>query len=747
MRRFGPLLLVVIIAIIAGVGIVYRTLKARQEQSAPAIPKALTSETSAAARDWCYSQTENHRTVAEICAQSFRQVKSPSRLYLEGVDVKVFADDGATFDRVQTATAEFDTEDGRFYADGEVEITAGQPVGDRPPGRRVFIKTSGLKYESKTGRAYTDRPTVFQFEHGEGKAVGASYHPEYRELQLHSETVVTYRARDPKAKPMTVETGELIYKEKDSAITVGPWYRLRRGEMEVAGAKGVLWLKEGDIRRIEAFQARGTDRPEPDRQVEYAAEQIFMDFGAGGEVERIAADKNARLGSIEKNSRTGVTADHIDLDFDLASGESRLRQALAKGRAVVESVTAAVGKAPPLPARVLRSDVIELAMQPGGREINTVETRAPGVIEFLPSQPTQTGRRLEADRISIAYAKGNHIRSLQATGATTRTEPPHLPGKPAPPPMLTWSRQLRAEFDPARSELTQLEQWTDFRYEQGDRRGRAERALFQARENLITLTKAARIWDADGSLAADKIVMNQGTGDVAAEGSVASTREPERDKKPSAMLSQSEPFHAKAARMFLAGEGRRVRYEGDAVVWQGGNRIEADWIEIDRGEHTLAARGNVRSRFVEQTAAAKKQAGTPVFTLIKAPEFQYADKTRTALYRGGVAMSRAGMDVLAAELRGVFAVKDGSSGLETAYADGNVRITQSSPGRTRVGKGEHAEYAVAQGKVVLSGGAPEFTDSLRGSTRGQQLTWFADNDRLLVDGRENQPAASVIRRK
>jgi lipopolysaccharide export system protein LptA len=64
-----------------------------------------------------------------------------------------------------------------------------------------------------------------------------------------------------------------------------------------------------------------------------------------------------------------------------------------------------------------------------------------------------------------------------------------------------------------------------------------------------------------------------------------------------------------------------------------------------------------------------------------------------------------------------------------------------------VGKGEHAEYAVAQGKVVLSGGAPEFTDSLRGSTRGQRLTWFADNDRLLVDGRENQPAASVIYRK
>ena len=49
MRRFGPLLLVVIIAIVAGVGVVYLTRKARLEQTAPAIPNALPSETSAAA--------------------------------------------------------------------------------------------------------------------------------------------------------------------------------------------------------------------------------------------------------------------------------------------------------------------------------------------------------------------------------------------------------------------------------------------------------------------------------------------------------------------------------------------------------------------------------------------------------------------------------------------------------------------------------------------------------------------------
>jgi hypothetical protein len=49
--------------------------------------------------------------------------------------------------------------------------------------------------------------------------------------------------------------------------------------------------------------------------------------------------------------------------------------------------------------------------------------------------------------------------------------------------------------------------------------------------------------------------------------------------------------------------------------------------------------------------------------------------------------------------------------------------------------------------VVLTGGAPEFIDSLRGSSSGAELTWYANNDRLLVDGREGQPAVSRILRK
>jgi hypothetical protein len=37
-------------------------------------------------------------------------------------------------------------------------------------------------------------------------------------------------------------------------------------------------------------------------------------------------------------------------------------------------------------------------------------------------------------------------------------------------------------------------------------------------------------------------------------------------------------------------------------------------------------------------------------------------------------------------------------------------------------------------------------DSIRGTTRGAELTWFSKNDRLLVNGAEKDLAHSLIRR-
>jgi lipopolysaccharide export system protein LptA len=327
----------------------------------------------------------------------------------------------------------------------------------------------------------------------------------------------------------------------------------------------------------------------------------------------------------------------------------------------------------------------------------------------------------------------------------TRTESPKPANRPAPPVMLTWSRDFTADFDPKSSELTRIEQRGDFRFEQGDRKGSSDSATLDSRKDLITLQDGARTMDPTGSLAADLITTDQASGDVTATGNVASTHLSARAAKPTAVISESQPFHARAARMFAPGRKNMIRYEGNVVLWQGGNRIEAGWAEIDREKHSLAARENVVCRLLEGPAASAPKK-MPVTTLIRSPELLYTEENRTALFKGGVTMVRAGLQVTSAQLRGVFIVKDGASQLDTGYADGQVRIVQKAPDRTRQGSAEHAEYYLSEAKVILYGGVAQFEDSLRGMERGDRLTWYQEKDRTVVEGRKDVPASGRIRR-
>ena len=79
-----------------------------------------------------------------------------------------------------------------------------------------------------------------------------------------------------------------------------------------------------------------------------------------------------------------------------------------------------------------------------------------------------------------------------------------------------------------------LDQTTDFRYEEGARRATSNHATLEQAKDLITLEGSARIWDPTGTAAADRMVLNQKTGDFTADGRVATTRLP--DQKPSHLV-------------------------------------------------------------------------------------------------------------------------------------------------------------------------------------------------------------------
>ncbi|HEV2689898.1 MAG TPA: LPS export ABC transporter periplasmic protein LptC, partial [Bryobacteraceae bacterium] len=241
MRRVArPLILLAILVVLAGVGTTYYARLKMQAGNAPAKPKPLAPGTIATSHSWTYTHTTSDKTVITVHAEDLQEIEG--KQHLSGVELDIFNKAGNKYNHVKSAKAEFDMGQGILYSDGDVEITMGVPAEGQPGGRLTLIKTSGVRVESKTGKASTDRPATFQFDRGDGKCVGADYNPESRELTMRSQVELLWRSKDPKAPPMKIEAGDLIYKERESKVFLGQWSKLTRGDMSLNGTYAVMTL-------------------------------------------------------------------------------------------------------------------------------------------------------------------------------------------------------------------------------------------------------------------------------------------------------------------------------------------------------------------------------------------------------------------------------------------------------------------------------------------------------------------------
>ncbi|MBK7927183.1 MAG: LPS export ABC transporter periplasmic protein LptC [Bryobacterales bacterium] len=766
MRRFRHLFLLALVVALAAVVAAYRAQRGVQAERQPVLPKALPQDVQASSRDWVYFKDNGGVPVVEVRARDMARIEKPEpRIQLTGVQLKLFHKDGKQYDLVKSAAAIFDEAGSSLFSEGDVEITLAIPAdqpADQPTGRLLTIKTSGVDFDASTGRAHTERPVQFAFDSGDGTATGATYEPAERQLHLHNEAHLVWRGRGPAERAMVIEAGQLIYRESEARVLLTPWSRFTRQSLKMEGAESTVYLDKGHIQRVESVKARGVDA-QPNRELDFSADLLHLFFNADSHVEKITGETNAVLNAKTATANTRVTTDRLDLEFNAAGKESLLQTATAHGSSMLESKpTVRPGGVQP-PTRLLKSDVIVARMRDGGQELAQVETHTPGTVDFLPNAPAQPRRHLEANRLWMTYGPRNMLEAFRAVQVSTRTDKPPTRRTPKPPPAITFSDDLTASFHPATGDLTKLEQWNNFRYQEGERQATATKATLEQATDRILLESdgksQAKTWDPTGSLTANTITLDQATGRTFAEGNVLSTRLP--DSKPaknnSAMLSPGEPLYARAQRMTAVDNNRDLTYEGAATLWQAANRLQADRVRILREKQTLDAEGNVVSQLIDSSPDQKTAA--PV-TIVRAQSLHYDDAQNLAHYKGNVRLNQGGgMDVQSAELRAflVDEPKPGQSRLQKAFADGSVIILQQAaykpPGggpsviRTRRGTAEHAEYYLADGRVILRGGNPQMADSVKGTTRGRQLTWFSANDSLLVEGAETQPVKSRILRR
>ena len=757
MRRGARWLLLVAIAVIlGGVVVTYRAKRKEMRAQAPSRPQPLPPELMSSAANWSHRQMVGNHVSYYVEAEDFRQLKDSARADLKGVKLKLYNKDDTAYDLVTSDAATLTTADNRFCSDGDVLITLGEPAAGAPKHTLVSIKSSGICLDSVTGKADTDRPATFAFQNGDGKATGASYDPGSGELVMKNGVEVHWKAKGPNAKPMKIEAGSLTYHEAESEIWLKPWGRLTRGNTVVEGQDAIVHLQGVDagdgknqfvLHQVDARMAHGTDAY-PNRKLQYAAGEMTVDFDDDGVAQTIKGRSNAQVTSVSDTAETTVKSDNVEMNFSTDNDESVLQRVVASGNAVVTSKPLPAPGRPLSESHALSAQNLERKMRAGGKEIETVVTHSPGTLEFFPNQPAQRHRTLAGNDMVIAYGPQNRIESFRATNVTTRTDPTAEERKRNRKLAITTSRELLASFDPKTGRMATMEQTGDFAYDEDDRHARAAKATLDSAQDVILLQSSARMWDSTGSTSAGRIRMDQNTGDFTAEDGVTSSRLPGQDpKKSSEMLSGDDPVQARARKMVSTNRNRSIHYEGDAVMSQGANRILADAIDLDREKRTLVANGNVTTDLWEQPKdeAGRKKAppAAAVRTVAHAPHMVYTDDTRLALYTGGVDLARAGLWVKSTELRAYLA-NAGDSRLDKAFADGAVQIVDSADGRTRNGTGNHSEYYAADKKVILRGSNAKLVDSGGNTSEGLELTYYPDDDRLLVNGAPNDPVKTRI---
>jgi len=733
--------------LVGAVAAVYFVIRDYQDSSRAVMnafgvdPETLSADVASRSGAWTWNQSSEGAAKVSVSADGFRQAVEGDGMELTGVQLRIFDEDDAAFNRVETAAAVFDVAADRFESREETVITLGVPA-DQPDLRSpalTRIVTPSAVFDTKAGAGRTEGETLYYFDGGRGRSVGASYDSARKFFHMESQARIERFPATAGGTGTLIEAGELFYLEDEQRVDLRNSASLTRGQRRVDAAEATVTLVDGGVRRIDALEAKGVDGSET-RQVRFETPKLTVYYTPEQTIERALGSDGARLHSVGVAQKMDAEGREIDMRYRTPEGatESELDEAFLKGAAEIRVSPLQLGAE----RRRVASEWIRLKMKPGGENLQQVETLERGRAEL--TQPTTGARRtLDAERIRADYGPRNVMTALAAQGSVELVS---YPAENSKPPLKSWSGAMEADLDPETGEMRRLKQWNKFRFEQGDRSGDAGEADYDPRARLMTLTTNARVFDPSGKVSAHRIVLAEGQGRMEAEGGVSSIyREPGEGDQAAGLFASSEPAYATAATMTTDDKTGLIEYRGEARLWQGANRIEAEVIRIDRNAKRLWAEGSVVS-FLREESETEGAEGRLIE--VRADRLDYADAERIAKYRGAVRFKRDALRVESKELDAQLAERskdDEAGALETAEARGEVVIRDLQTGRQ--GQSAYALYRPEESSVVLRGEPAVVSNAQGEQTRGAELTYLIDGDSLRVSGDKKERAYTYRRKR
>jgi lipopolysaccharide export system protein LptA len=780
LRRWLVLAGVVLCLVVAG-AYVHRRRQAREVFKQ--IPAKMNLNIQQTAEGFKVSKSEQGRTLFTVQASRAVQFKTGGRAELHHVTITLYGRDASRYDQIYGDDFAYDPQTGDVTAQGEVRIDLEanpegllKPDQSKPEGMKnpIHLVTHDLVFNQKTGNAFTRGKVELRMPQATGSAMGIHYTAKDNVLTLDSQVRLALSG----ARSETLQaTRAIITKEPRQAVLEEP--RLADGTQKMQARRATLFLRDDNtVEHVMASddvqvqitgkspaQARASEaeftvnkaqdglsravfhgdvqiESGGDRPSRVNAGRIQVDFAARNQVSKIHAEENVRLvegASPEPGAGSAGTNSALAANPALAAGSVTSARAATKIAGGAAGVPAR-RKAEAAPQIEITAPAIDFFMAKG-KGLDHAETSGTARIAILPTKGDGSSTAVTAGNFQAKFDANGRLSSVH--GAPDAKVVNTTPGQPD---RTSTSDQIDATFRPAGG-MDSIVQQGNIAYSDGERQARADRARYTPADKMLVLTGSPRITDQGLATTADTLRMNRGTGDAIAEGNVKTTYSDLREQPNGALLAGASPIHVTARSMTAHRDSASATYSGEVRLWQDANIVEAPNIEFDRDRRSIVARGNGRPVSTALVQVEKSGKVTPIS--ITSIGLTYTDDQRRAQFEGGVTAKGADVTVVADHVDAYLAARSqnasgpmkGQGRLDRLVAEGNVVVQE--PGRKA--SGNQLTYTVADDKFVLSGGTPSIFDAEQGKIRGDSLTFFRRDDRVLVEGKDSSPTVTQTR--
>jgi lipopolysaccharide export system protein LptA len=734
--RWSAGIAVAICLLVIGVYVQRRVRSGVRDKNLHPVPASVAQQSAG----FTLSRSVGQQKLFVVRASEATQFKDQNRGLLENVTIKIYGARGERDDSVRADECSYEPQTGSIRCHGVVQIDLRNAKTNSRGG--MHLQTSDILFDRDSGKVSTEKPVALQFTGGRGQADGVLYDPQSEDVTLEK-SVQLEITPSAKSRELAVNLSgsSLEFRRKENALRIfGP---VRVQQSAATLTTGMLELQLDAAMR--PAQAVATGNPEihdsgAGENASFSAERMGAEFTPEGTLAKIIADQDVHGESIVERTRgdasSRFSSQHAELLMNSENGVSQPRELLADGNVQINMRQGEVKR-----SVATGSERMNFAPNATGRghRIASAETLGPG--EMITTDP-EGSSRIRAGKLQATFGARSELTALRGCGGVQITR-----ALPAKPPQSSTARAFAADF--ARGGIWQdIDEKGDVKFREGDRQGAANEVKVSRATNEMTLTGAASVQDPATRLQAAKIQINQASGDVHASGAVLASYFGKQSDRAATANSMAGAANISADEVDGSGLAKSQNanahavFSGHARMWQGGNVLQADTIELWQNEKRAEGRGHVIGEFVEAAhKSAAKTKGTekaaPILWQVKAPQADYWGDGEKMEWSGGVRAHSSEASISSQTLELSFSpAPDDRQILQRAIATGGVRIEQNG----RTGTAEHGEYVAREGKFVLSGGQPALADSSGNRTTGRELTFFLASDTILVESQNGSRA-------